>query len=164
MKQLVHALKYQGNGWARDRLARLAADQLTNWAGGAAPDAARVVLVPVPPHPVRLRERPWDHSWELARAVSRCLGHPVHQALTRGGWTPSLTHLSETDRRRAVAGAFRLARPGQRLAGAGVCLVDDVCTTGATLSACASRLRRAGPSRICALVAARTPRLSGGEE
>ncbi len=75
------------------------------------------------------------------------------RALRRLRDTPSQTGLDRRERRRNVAGAFRCRRRVARV----VWLVDDVVTTGATLSECARVLRRSGARRVVGLCAARTP-------
>jgi len=126
---------------------------------GEALDAgpAPACVVPVPLHRRRLVARGFNPAGLLARRLARARGlafDPVALARTRD--TPSQTGLDARARRRNVAGAFRWARhgPGPRV----VWLVDDVVTTGATLSAAARALRAAGAEHVSALAAAATPR------
>ncbi|MCS7236576.1 MAG: phosphoribosyltransferase family protein [Armatimonadota bacterium] len=77
---------------------------------------------------------------------------PVHRALRRVRDTPSQTELDEDERRQNVRGAFTVARP---VRGLRVALVDDVVTTGSTLSECATVLRAAGAAEVCAVAVAR---------
>jgi ComF family protein len=117
---------------------------------GGAPD----VVIPVPLHPRRLRERGFNPAGELARAIARerrVRFEPTGVARIRD--TPSQTGLALRERARNVAGAFAvIAPPPER-----VWLVDDVITTGATLRALARALRRAGAREIRALAAAWRP-------
>jgi predicted amidophosphoribosyltransferase len=109
-----------------------------------------VVVTWVPTTAVRLRERGFDHAELLARQVGRRLRRPVRRLLVR------LPGAAQTDLR----GAARRQGPvieGVRVAPARVLLVDDVATTGASLSAAAQALRRKGADRVVALTAARTP-------
>jgi predicted amidophosphoribosyltransferase len=116
--------------------------------------AAPAALVPVPTHPLRRRARGFDHADRLAAAIATRTGLPVAPCLTRGG-APT-----------RQAGSSRAARraPGRievRVRGDppfDVVLVDDVHTTGATLEACASALRRAGAYTVCAVAYARALR------
>ena len=106
------------------------------------------LLVPVPLHRRRLWQRGFNQSAIVARELSRQTGLANNvTALKRIKPTPPLKGLSLQQRRRAVAGAFKV---GDRTAFAGrtVVLVDDVLTTGSTANACARELRRAGASRI----------------
>ena len=95
------------------------------------------LLVPVPLHPRRERERGFNQASLLARRVGVAWGVPVRaDVLIRAVATPSQTELDAPARRANVRGAFRLRRP-ELIAGRHVLLVDDILTTGATLSECA---------------------------
>ena len=95
------------------------------------------LLVPVPLHDARLRERGFNQAAALARYAGRMLGIPfAPRAVRRVRDTPSQTSLSEAERHRNVRGAFAVngARARRRLLDAGhVAVVDDVMTTGSTL-------------------------------
>jgi ComF family protein len=113
------------------------------------------LVVAVPIHASRLRERGLHPAGLLARALGRALALPCDpHALVSVRATASQTGLDRGARRRNVAGAFA-PRPGSR-APPSVVLVDDVVTTGATLAACARALRAAGARRVVAVCAART--------
>ena len=114
-------------------------------------------VCPVPLHGARQRGRGFNQAALLARELARRLGvEAFPNAVRRVRNTPTQTHLSAVERRRNVRGAFE---PNPVLAGwfAGrvVLLVDDVMTTGATVSEAASALRKAGARRILALTVAR---------
>jgi ComF family protein len=151
LRTAIHELKYRGR---RRVAARLAEAVL------AAPEAARVltrdaVLVPVPLHPRRRRERGFNQSELLAAAIGQRCGLPVRaSALVRRKDTSSQTGLSAAQRRGNVAGAFAVRRRPQVLSRV-VVLVDDVVTTGATLRACAEALSRAGAAEVRVLTLAR---------
>ena len=113
---------------------------------GTQPDGA--LLVPVPLHRGRLWQRGFNQAAIVARELSRHTGIQSDATLLkRVRRTPPLKGMSLQQRRRAVAGAFRV---GDRLAvnGRTVILVDDVLTTGSTANACARELRRAGAARV----------------
>jgi ComF family protein len=152
----MQRFKYPGSSWssldgtAVRVVCSLAADAAC-LAPGPPPDA----VVPVPLHPRRLRARGFNPAALLARAVAQQIARPWHPtALVRHRDTPSQTGLDRRERRRNVRGAFRCASEPRR----SVWLVDDVMTTGATLSECARMLRRAGTRRVVAVCVARTPR------
>ena len=106
------------------------------------------LLVPVPLHRVRLWNRGFNQSALVARELSRRLGIAADPlALARTRRTPPLKGMSPLQRRKTVAGAFRV-RDKQRIAGKTVILVDDVLTTGSTAEACARTLKRAGAARV----------------
>jgi ComF family protein len=106
------------------------------------------LLVPVPLHRSRLWGRGFNQSALVARELSRRLGIPADPlTLARIRRTPPLKGMSPLQRRKAVAGAFRV-RDRQKVAGKTVILVDDVLTTGSTAEACARTLKRAGAARV----------------
>jgi ComF family protein len=112
------------------------------------------VLVAVPLHPTRLRERGYNQAIEIARPLCRALDVPVLlRGIERRHASPSQTGGSAVQRRASVAAAFRVARS---LAGLRIAIVDDVITTGATVNALAAALLAAGAARCIAIAAART--------
>ena len=122
------------------------------------------LLVPVPLHSSRQRERGFNQAELLARGLARALrlsGREPHvetHGLRRTRATLPQTGLSLTARRENVRGVFAVTHP-ERVHDCSVALIDDVMTTGATLSACAAVLKKAGAQRVCALTLARaTPR------
>ena len=155
VEDAVHRFKYPAPGLrGLDPAAAALMRELVAWAAARAPGGAPDLVVPVPLHPRRLRQRGFNPAAELARpAARRCGARLDAAALWRLRDTPSQTGLGRGARRRNVRGAFG-ARPGWR-APARVWLVDDVVTTGATLAAAALALRRAGARQVVALCAAR---------
>lgn len=108
-------------------------------------------LVPVPLHRRRLRHRYFNQAAEIARVLGKHTGLPVIEALRRNKATETQTQLSRKQRMKNLQGAFGLSGKGRNLLKgkpAGVVIVDDVLTTGATVNACAKVLRRAGLRRI----------------
>lgn len=160
MRELVHGFKYRD----RHEAVRL----FSKWqlhAGADIPEDAELI-VPVPLARLRLWNRRFNQSALLAQAISRATGIPDNPfALTRIRRTASQVGLSAEQRRRNVAGAFRVPESERRaLAERNVVLVDDVITTGATANACARTLKRAGAARVDVIALARvvdplTPRL-----
>ncbi|MDN5782092.1 MAG: ComF family protein [Luteimonas sp.] len=113
-------------------------------------------LLPIPLHRARLRSRGYDQALELARPLARALGIPLlPDVLVRTRATAPQSELDATHRSRNLRGAFRV-RPGITCP-SHVALVDDVMTTGATLHAATTALRRAGVKRVDAWVCARVP-------
>ncbi len=148
LRSVIHKLKYD-NGWRLAPLlgamaaARLAPGLLT----------PRPLLTFVPMHPRKKRARGYDHAEKLARGVGIALGLECEQLLRRVRPTPAQSSLSQEERRHNVRGAFRAV--GERLHGEEVILVDDVLTTGSTLSECAEALKSNGAGRVVACVLAR---------
>jgi len=106
------------------------------------------LLLPVPLHRTRLWSRGFNQSALVARELSRRLGISTDMlALSRTRRTPPLKGMSPLQRRKTVAGAFRV-RDKAAVAGKIVILVDDVLTTGSTADACARTLKKAGAARV----------------
>lgn len=119
----------------------------------------RTALVPVPLAAGRLRERGFNQSELLARALGGVWRIPIWTGvLTRVRDTPSQTRLTAADRVRNVAGAFRTSTSARAiLRGAHVVLVDDVVTTASTLNACAAALYDGGARILSYVTFARAP-------
>ena len=116
---------------------------------GVCPD----LIVPVPLHTARLRERGFNQSLEVARGLSRRLKSPLSiDALIRTRRTKAQSGLERKERVKNVRGAF--VADSKMLKGRHVLLVDDVSTTGMTLTECTRTLRRAGATQVDALVLA----------
>ena len=150
LRDCVVALKYQGRHKTAERLVV----RLLDRERGRAVLFGADMLIGVPLHAHRLRERGFNQAALLAEALARISGLPVSSALVRNRNTPSQTHLSARDRRRNVAAAFAV-RDHTALKGATVVLVDDVATTGATLRECATTLLAAGAAEVRAITVAR---------
>ena len=117
------------------------------------------LIVPVPLHVSRLRERGYNQALELARPLARTLGVPLrHDLLLRRRATPPQTGLDARARRRNLAGAFELAATNALPLPPHVVLFDDVMTTGATLREGARLLRAGGATRVDVWALARAPR------
>ncbi|MFH1140968.1 MAG: ComF family protein [Chloroflexota bacterium] len=149
VRQAVHALKYQYVRALAPDMGHLLAEFV------ASSDLPADVLVPVPLHPRRERNRGYNQSLLLARETGKVVGLPVEdRALRRSRHTPSQAQSASQEERRAnVAEAF-LAE-ATLAQGRRVLLVDDVCTTGATLEACAIALKEAGAASVWGLTLAR---------
>ncbi len=154
LRSAIHRLKYRGQ---RVLAPSLAAILVQAWRRGPPPAD---LLVPVPLHARRLRERGFNQAVLLAQALGHETGLPVDAgALQRVRYTPPQVDLDAAGRLANVEGAFACR---QSLAGRAVCLVDDICTTGATLEACAAALRQAGARSVWAYTLAR-PHWEAGE-
>ena len=151
VRAALHAFKFGG----RRALALPLGDLLAEAVQDRLPLGLPDLLLPVPLHPRRERERGFNQSSLLARRLGRAWGRPVRDdILGRVVATPSQTALDAVARRANVRGAFRLRRP-ELIAGRHVVVVDDILTTGATLSECARTLQEMGAARVGALTVAR---------
>jgi ComF family protein len=158
--RIVHQIKYRGWRALGDVMGRaLAQTQLP-----AALRACTAVL-PVPTTKNRIRERGYNQAELIAEAFARQCHVPLGNWLERAPATSSQTTLQPAKRAANVAGAFRLCS-GAELAvpNTNILLIDDVLTTGATVSECAETLAAAGAASVCVLTYARaldTERLLG---
>jgi ComF family protein len=144
LQGLLHLVKYSshtslGEGMGRELGNRVTADRLP-----------ADVLVPVPLHPAKFRERGYNQSTAIARGVGVVTGLPIRgEVLRRVRYTSSQTHLSIGERALNVAGAFAVP---PHFTGAvhqaSIILVDDVITTGATIRECARALKNAGAEKV----------------
>lgn len=151
MLDIIHRYKYHQALWFEPFLG----DLLERAAGPALAGQQWDVLVPVPLHPIKKRERQFNQAERLARCLGRKLGLPVNvQAVRRAQFTETQTRLGRSQRAANVGRAFA-PQAGCDLRGQNVILVDDVMTTGATTSACAKALRQAGAADVCVWTVAR---------
>ena len=113
-------------------------------------------VIPVPLHPKRLKTRGFNQASIIGQTVSKALKLPLDEvSLVRVSTTEKYrAGMDRKGRRDTVAGAFRVANP-RLVAGEGILLVDDVFTTGATISACAEALMAVGAGNVVVLTVAR---------
>ena len=150
VRDALHAFKFGGRRALAGPLGALMAEL-----GPALPLAAVDVLVPVPLHPRRLRERGFNQSWLLARRLAAAWGVTARSdVLARRVATAAQTDLGAEARRLNVRGAFVVRRP-ELVAGRHVLLVDDILTTGATAAECALALRAGGAATVGVVTVAR---------
>jgi ComF family protein len=149
VRKSVHELKYRGLKAISPCLAELLADYLKE---NPVPGEA---LVSVPLHPRRLRERGYNQSVLLAGELGKRVGLPViEDCLTRVKQAqPQVRAVDVEERRRNVADAF-VCRD-ERVNNKQIILIDDVCTSGATLESCATALKRSGATSVWGLTLAR---------
>ncbi len=164
LRSLIHLLKYDriepvARGLA-GRLAEYVAPMLSAAAG-------EVLVVPVPLHRSKRRERGFNQSQLLAKELIRAVRRTAPQLrltlatdmLQRTRQTQSQSMLTTAQRRRNLRGAFSVSAQGKdRIAGREVLLVDDIFTTGATARACSLALKKAGAAKIWVATVARAQR------
>lgn len=147
---LIHRLKYQ----RRVEYAPLLSLQMARHYCDETDDFAEII-VPVPLHATRLRDRGFNQSTLIARHFGKIQKLPVSEiALQRTRSTPSQTSMKKLQRRKNVAGAFACKNP-EPIIGKRVLLIDDVYTTGSTLNECARILKEAGAESVECLSYAR---------
>lgn len=148
---VIHRYKYRQALWFEPFLSGLLLQKATPTLSSEEWD----MIVPVPLHPLKQRERGFNQAARLGRRLSKAAGIPLNARIVRRVEpTNTQTMLSRTERTRNVAGAFAVA-PQTRLDGLRIVLVDDVLTTGATASDCARATREAGAARVLVWTVAR---------
>ena len=151
VRQIIHEFKYGRQICLRHLVAR--------WLNSALDDERLRqghfdVIMPVPLHPARQRERGFNQASLLAELLSAQTSIPVKPLLERTRYTTTQTALDRSERMENLHNAFRL-RKNADVRGLRVLLVDDVLTTGSTLNECARILKRAGVFSVHAATAAR---------
>src|SRR6266446_5600425 len=151
VRQIIHEFKYGRQIHLRHLVAR--------WLHAALDDERLRgshfdVIVPVPLHPARQRERGFNQASLLAELISAQTSIPVKPLLERIRYTTTQTALDRSERMENLHNAFRL-RKNADVRGLGMLLVDDVLTTGSTLNECARVLKHAGAFSVHATTAAR---------
>lgn len=156
LRDLIHLLKYDGIVPATGPLGRLLAQAIAEL--HLPPDVESLTLIPVPLHSSKRRERQFNQSELIARTALKCL--PPHftldrKILVRRRETRSQVGLDREARIQNMSGAFKVIAP-ERVKDRTLIVVDDVMTTGTTVSECARVLKRAGASKVYAATVART--------
>lgn len=148
IRPAIHFLKYRNHKAIASTLARILVDAFRRY------NLSVDVIVPVPLHTSRLRERGYNQSELLAAEVGSFLNLPVDtDTLHRIRKTRSQMSLTASERHQNVVDAFSCR--SNNLAGQTVLLIDDVCTTGTTLDACAAALKDSGALSVWGLTLAK---------
>ncbi len=159
LRELIHMLKYDGIRPAANVLGRMLAEAIATLPLHFT--QVPVVIVPVPLHQRKRHQRGFNQAELIARAALKLepsAQFELKSALDRTRETQSQIGLSRHQRRENLRGAFVVTAPGE-IRGREVLLVDDVFTTGTTVSECARVLRRAGAATVYVATVARTLKL-----
>jgi len=162
LRDLIHLLKYQQVRPAAAVLGRMLGEVIQNIE--VSMPAGTVAVVPVPLHRRKQGQRGFNQSELIARSALKCIGRPerfemVNGSLERTRETGSQIGLTRHQRRENLRGAFTVTEPA-RVANRQILIVDDVFTTGTTVSECARVLRRAGATGVWVATVARTLKVS----
>ena len=158
LRELIHLMKYERVHPAARVLGRMLAEAIADLESFFKDD--KVLMVPVPLHKRKQRQRGYNQSELIARAALKNVPAPARfeldtRLLERRRETQSQIGLSSHQRRENMRGAFAVP-VAAKVAGREILLVDDVFTTGTTVAECARVLRRAGASRVYVATVART--------
>lgn len=144
VQHLIHEFKYHNNDRLAIYIGRLAARELQS--EGYLTDVD--LLVPVPLHPRKIRQRGYNQSERIARGLASIYHIPIDtDSFIRRIYTKTQTRKSAYKRRQSIENVFAVAHP-ERLAGHHILLIDDVLTTGSTLLNCINTLRIVPDLRI----------------
>jgi len=153
-REMINAFKFQNHYWLRS--------DLVDWLEGATRARFKVdevdLVLPMPSTLLHRFDRGFNQCAYLGRELSRRLGKPCAERVIRRKGSPKRQGgLTEEERRKNVVGTFAVRRP-EAVCGKTVLVVDDIMTTGSTLSECSSVLKVAGASRVWCVTVARSPR------
>jgi ComF family protein len=163
MRRLIHLLKYDG----MEPVARTLGQRLAPQVSAMLKGVEKVLVVPVPLHQSKRRERGFNQALLLAKATIRAVRRLETSAdlrmaagvLERRRATESQAGLSTHQRRRNLRGAFFVSeKAAKEITGRNVLLIDDIYTTGATARECSKALKKAGAARVFVATAARAQR------
>jgi ComF family protein len=162
LRELIHLLKYGGVRPAANVLGRMLAEAIATLEPELPADS--VAVIPVPLHRTKLRQRGFNQAELIARAAMKITPradrlHLCAGVLERRRDTASQIGLTSHQRRENLRGAFAVAQP-ELVKGREVLVVDDVYTTGATVSECSKVLLRAGATKVWVATVARTLKIS----
>ncbi len=151
VKKLIHEFKYSGKDYLKQKLGELINSFIREY---QLPVEYLDLIVPLPLHKSRLREREFNQAEILSRQIAGEFNKPVlTEGFNRIRPTKTQTQLSWAERCRNVEGSFRVAKP-ESVQNKNLLLVDDVLTTGATASCAAQCLKSAGAKKIILLTLA----------
>lgn len=153
-REMINAFKFRNHVWLKD--------DLTDWLEAVTRAHFKIGeiagVLPMPITPWRRIDRGYNQCAYLCKALARRIGRPyLPRTLRRAGSPKRQGSLDEIGRRQNVIGTFRVRRPAD-VKGRTVLVVDDILTTGSTLSECAAELKRAGAERVWGVTLARTVR------
>jgi ComF family protein len=147
LQAIAHELKYNGRFKIGVHLGKLVATQLKDTILEWNPD----IIVPVPLHPLKKAERGYNQSYFIAQGIRSELKIPVSdRIIRRKRFTESQTTMTLIERKQNIKGAFQIINKN-KVCGKKIILLDDIITTGATLSECASILLDSNADKIFAL-------------
>ncbi|MDP4175122.1 MAG: ComF family protein [Bacteroidota bacterium] len=150
VQHLIHSIKYENRFQNAYFLGKLLGRRLLNEMPSWTPE----IIIPIPLHPAKKSERGYNQSFYISKGISKTLGIPVSEKIVkRVKNTQTQTHLTLVERKLNVKGAF-MVRSKVKIEGKSIILVDDVITSGSTITECARALKSSGADKIYAASAA----------
>jgi len=152
---MIHEIKFRKRKHVAQGLGQLWAKMMTEApSSDSTPIPPDAILVTLPMHPKKRRERGFDQAAIMAKALAAATGNKLSNILERTKDTPPQSGLHPSQRIENVSGAFRINPKTANLAGQKFIIVDDIYTTGASLNECARVLKSAGAQEIYAMTLA----------
>lgn len=147
LQHLIHSLKYMENFRIGIFLGKMSGtvlkEEIMSWKGD--------LLIPVPLHRLKKAERGYNQSYYIAKGISCVLKIPVEESvIKRKRFTETQTELTLEERKNNMKGAFAVSG-NKKISGKNIILVDDVITTGATISECGGELKENSAAEIFAI-------------
>ncbi|MBT3865361.1 ComF family protein [Candidatus Peregrinibacteria bacterium] len=152
LKKIIERFKYKYSEELTDVLGHFYVEQVEILNKFFEQDFDGAVMVPVPLHSKRFRERGFNQAYLLAKEIE--FDWELRSVLIRVKNTPHQARLDRAGRLRNLNNAFSI-KHNSRIEGRNIVLIDDVCTTGATLNECAKVLKKAGAGKVLGFVLAR---------
>lgn len=147
LQKMIHTLKYDHNYHVGEYLGIKSAEIMKERISGWNPE----IILPVPLHSLRKAERGFNQSAEIAKGISKTIKVPYRSKfIKRKKYTQTQTQFNLAERKENVQNAFS-ARERKQLKGTKVIIVDDVITTGATVTECGLKLLAAGAEKVYAV-------------
>ena len=147
LQYIIHEIKYKENFRLGKHLGKIVGNKLKEKISGWSAD----LIIPIPLHHLKKAERGYNQSYYIAKGISAACNVPVNKSIVkRNRFTPSQTALNLEERKVNMQDAFTLKHPA-KVKGKNIILVDDVITTGSTITECGRVLMEAGTNKIFAL-------------
>lgn len=147
LQHIIHSIKYNGNFRLGTYLGKFIGSKLKEKISGWSAD----FIIPIPLHHLKKAERGYNQSYYIAKGISSIYNIPIMaRAIKRNRFTPSQTALNLDERKENIQDAFTF-KMKKKLSGKKIILVDDVITTGSTITECGKVLKESGAEKVYAL-------------
>jgi ComF family protein len=146
LQRIIHAMKYENNFSVGETLGKLLGDKLQNEINFQDID----LIIPIPLHHLKKSERGYNQSFYIAKGVNRKLNLILDErSVKRIKYTETQTSMNIRDREKNISGAFKVKRINN-ISGKNILIIDDVITSGNTVSECGSVVLENGAAKVYA--------------